>query len=104
MSNWTSAIAKLTVANKYGRKNYSTKAYPSPEITDDEWEIIYRCTEKAGFDPRTGNIWSINEKIGTNRLDGTNHTMKFTYSENDEDNTMVAENRWLLKSNYYRRT
>lgn len=104
MSNWTSAIAKLTVANKYGRKNYSIKAYPSPEITDDEWEIIYRCTEKAGFDPRTGNIWSANEKIGTNRLDSTNHTMKFTYSENDEDNTMVAENRWLLKSNYYRRT
>lgn len=43
MSPWTSAIAKLNVANKYGQKHYSTKAYPSPELTEGEWEIVYRC-------------------------------------------------------------
>ena len=30
LSDWTSTIAKLNVANKYGQKNYSIKAFPSP--------------------------------------------------------------------------
>jgi len=43
MSDWTSAIAKLNVANKYGQKNYSVKAYPSPKLTAAEWDIVFRC-------------------------------------------------------------
>jgi hypothetical protein len=76
MSPWTSAIAKLNVANKYGQKHYSTKAFPSPELTEAEWEIVYRCAQKAGFDPRTG----YSEDIGYNRLDGySNHSSKYMY-------------------------
>ena len=108
MSDWTSAIAKLSVANKYGRNHYSVKAYPSPEITDDEWEIIYRCAQKAGFDPRTGAMDNDAYQIGYNRLDDyDNHAMKYVYdndSYNKDINVMVAENRWLLKTNYYHRT
>lgn len=100
MSAWTSAIAKLNVANKYGQKHYSVKAFPSPELTEEEWEIIYRCAQKAGFDPRTG----YSNTIGENRLATENHTTKFIYTEENDSNTMVAENRWLLKDRYYRRT
>ena len=70
MSAWTSAIAKLSVANKYGQKHYSTKAYPSPELTDEEWEIVYRCAQRAGFDPRTG----YSDNIGAGRLANVNNT------------------------------
>lgn len=103
MSPWTSAIAKLNVANKYGQKHYSTKAFPSPELTEAEWEIVYRCAQKAGFDPRTG----YSDKIAYNRLDGyNNHTSKYMYDSEGQDvaiDAMVAENRWLLKDAYYRR-
>jgi hypothetical protein len=104
MSPWTSAIAKLNVANKYGQKHYSTKAFPSPELTEAEWEIVYRCAQKAGFDPRTG----YSEDIGYNRLNGySNHTSKYMYDSEGQDtavDSMVAENRWKLKDAYYRRT
>ena len=103
MSSWTSAIAKLNVANKYGQKHYSTKAYPSPELTEGEWEIVYRCAQKAGFDPRTGYA----DDIAWNRLeDYNNHTSKYLYDSEGQDiaiDSMVAENRWLLKDAYYRR-
>lgn len=105
MADWTSAIAKLTVANKYGQKHYSVKAYPSPELTLKEWDIVYRCAQRAGFDPRTG----FTDTMGFNRLGGNNHTCKYIFDdldtdEDDENDRMVAENRWLLKDNYYKRT
>lgn len=99
MADYTSAIAKLTVANKYGQKHYSTKAYPSPQLTECEWEIVYECAEKAGFDPRTGYTMG----LGYNRLGGNNNTCKYIYTEDGNDK-MVAENRWLLKDAYYKRT
>ncbi|MCD8210095.1 MAG: hypothetical protein LUC37_00980 [Prevotella sp.] len=55
LSNWTSAIAKLNTANKYGRLHYSTKAYPSPTLTMAEWEIVFRCAEKAGYSAEFGD-------------------------------------------------
>ena len=91
MSPWTSAIAKLMVANKYGRNSYSTKAYPSPQLTDEEWEIVFRCAQKAVFDPR-----SIEDETAENPT-------KYLYSENEEDNKSVAENRWLLQKHYMQR-
>jgi len=105
MSAWTSAIAKLSVANKYGQKHYSTKAYPSPELTDEEWEIVYRCAQRAGFDPRTG----YSDNIGASRLANVNNTCKYVYNDKEAErlnpliNAMVAENRWLLKDRYTRR-
>ena len=91
MSPWTSAIAKLMVANKYGRNSYSTKAYPSPQLTDEEWEIVFRCAQKAVFDPR-----SVKDDTVANPT-------KYLYSENEEDNESVAENRWLLQKHYMQR-
>lgn len=91
MSPWTSAIAKLMVANKYGRNSYSTKAYPSPQLTDEEWEIVFRCAQKAIFDPRP-----IEDDTVANPT-------KYLYSENEEDNKTVAENRWLLQKHYMQR-
>ena len=91
MSPWTSAIAKLMVANKYGRNSYSTKAYPSPQLTDEEWEIVFRCAQKAVFDPR-----SVEDDTAENPT-------KYLYSENEEDNKTVAENRWLLQKHYMQR-
>lgn len=105
MSAWTSAIAKLSVANKYGQKHYSTKTYPSPELTDEEWEIVYRCAQRAGFDPRTG----YSDNIGASRLANVNNTCKYVYNDKEAErlnpliNAMVAENRWLLKDRYTRR-
>lgn len=91
MSPWTSAIAKLMVANKYGRNSYSTKAYPSPQLTDEEWEIVFRCAQKAVFDPRPV------------KDDTVANPTKYLYSENEEDNESVAENRWLLQKHYIQR-
>ena len=120
MSPWTSAIAKLSVANKYGRNSYSTKAYPSPELTDEEWEIVFRCAQKAGFDPRTGDmtpeieypdpgpgggevIRSAIKEQGRLPLYGLINA-KYLYSEDDANNQKVAENRWILQQNYLHRT
>ena len=102
MADYTSAVAKLTVANNYGQSHYSIKAYPSPELTTGEWEIVYDAAQKAGFDPRTGYTNS----IGYNRLGGDNHTCKYIFSEDGDDNAdrMVAENRWLLRDAYTKRT
>lgn len=91
MSPWTSAIAKLMVANKYGRNSYSTKAYPSPQLTDEEWEIVFKCAQKAVFDPRSTED------------DTVVNPTKYLYSENEEDNKTVAENRWLLQKHYMQR-
>lgn len=91
MSPWTSAIAKLMVANKYGRNSYSTKAYPSPQLTDEEWEIVFRCAQKAVFDPRPV------------KDDTVANPTKYLYSEHEEDNESVAENRWLLQKHYMQR-
>lgn len=42
LSKYTSLITKITIANKYGKLNYSTKAYPSPALTNEEWEIVFQ--------------------------------------------------------------
>lgn len=60
LSSYTSAITKLMMANKYGKLHYSTKAYPSPALTDEEWDIIFRAIQEvSGFkasdtDPESG--------------------------------------------------
>lgn len=104
LSDWTSAIAKLNVANKYGQKNYSVKAYPSPELTAAEWEIIFRCAQKAGFDPRYGSTEMIGYRQGR---DIPAHDCKYIYDSEGQDeaiDAIVAENRWKLVDQYYRRT
>jgi len=46
LSPYLSAIAKLSIANKYGRLHYSTKAYPSPPLNEKEIEIVLRAAEE----------------------------------------------------------
>ena len=101
MSDWTSAIAKLNVANKYGQKNYSVKAYPSPKLTEAEWDIVFRCAQKAGYNSKTG----LAEPYNSDRFDI--HSAKYLYSTDgydEEEDEMVAENRKWLVENYYNRT
>jgi hypothetical protein len=38
-----SAITKLNIGNKYGRLHYSTKAYASPSLSEEEWNIVFKA-------------------------------------------------------------
>lgn len=80
MSDWTSAICKLNVANKYGLLNYSTKAYPSPQLTEKEWDIVFQAAEEIDY--------PINNAVYVQKSDNTPY---------------VAENRKILKERYYKR-
>lgn len=55
LSKYTSAIVKCNMANKYGTLHYSIKAYPSPALTDEEWEIIFDVAEENNLDSGSGN-------------------------------------------------
>lgn len=87
LSDYTSAIVKTNLANKYGDSNYSIKAYPSPALTDNEWEIIFAQAEKIGLDSGSGND---NSKI-------------YLYSEEGNEE-FIAENRQSLIDKYFNRT
>lgn len=105
MSDWTSAIAKCNVANKYGQKNYSIKAFPSPKLTAAEEEIVFRCAQKAGYDPRYGESGHIAWKDKP-RDNFEEHASKYLYDSWGQDeviDAVVAENRYLLMDKYYNR-
>lgn len=55
LSKYTSAIVKCNMANKYGTLHYSIKAYPSPALTDEEWEIVFEVAEENNLDSDSGN-------------------------------------------------
>lgn len=55
LSKYTSAIVKCNMANKYGTLHYSIKAYPSPALTDEEWEIVFEVAEENSLDSGSGN-------------------------------------------------
>jgi hypothetical protein len=86
LSKYTSAIVKCNMANKYGTLHYSIKAYPSPALTDEEWEIIFEVAEENNLDSGSGN---------------QNATK---YKKNgDIIESYVAENRNSLIYNYFKR-
>lgn len=91
LSPYFSAIAKCNIANKYGRMHYSIKAFSSPEITEEEWRIIYECAEEIEYD-------RFAQSSQQNRY-------KYIYENaiNDGENSYVAENRFKLKHHYYLR-
>lgn len=91
-SKYTSAITKINMANKYGKLNYSIKAYPSPALTDQEWEIIYSACDKAGV-----SLVVIN--------DDTPAQCNFIMSNEEyiKNSPYIEENRTLLKKAYYQR-
>ena len=51
LSDYTSAIVKSNIANKYGEQHFSTKAYPSPALTDDEWELVFKSAQWVNYIP-----------------------------------------------------
>lgn len=51
LSDYTSAIVKCNIANKYGEQHFSTKAYPSPALTDDEWELVFKSAQWVNYIP-----------------------------------------------------
>ena len=80
------------MANKYGKLNYSIKAYPSPALTDQEWEIIYSACDKAGV-----SLVVIN--------DGAPAQCNFIISNEEyiKNSPYIEENRTLLRKAYYQR-
>lgn len=81
-TKFTYAIAKLSVANKYARLHYSPYAYKSPELTDEEWEVIFFAKERT--------------------LSGNKEPMYWTplYKK---DKAQIEENRVNLKKQYFSR-
>lgn len=47
LSDATSLVTKINYANTYGKLRYSTKAYPSPALTENEWEIVFKILGAA---------------------------------------------------------
>lgn len=83
LSVYTSAIVKCNIANKYGLLNYSVKAYPSPALTDEEWDIIFEVMEELNIDSGSGN-------------DNPNKYI-------DKNEAYVMENRTKVIYNYFKR-
>ena len=85
-SKYTSAIVKINIANKYGKLNYSTKAYPSPTLTTEEWGVIFEaCNE-----------------LNKSFIYINNQPIKF-YVAPASNAEYVEENRILLQRSYYNR-
>lgn len=94
LSDYTSAIVKLNMANKYGYLHYSTKAYPSPSLTEEEWEIVFKAAE---------DVQLLGNGTGNHDGDGTSvHFWSPTYALH-KDEVGIAENREFLMKNYYHR-
>lgn len=86
LSPYTSAIVKMNIANKYGGLNYSTKAYPSPVLSNDEWEIVFRAATDCQLSSTSGT-----EKDSL--------YWEESYSL-DEDEAYIEQNRKLLREAY----
>lgn len=89
LSDYTSAIVKCNMANKYGDLHYSIKAYPSPALTDSEWEIIFKKAEETGLDSGSAN----------------DIPYKYCYSQENisENQAYIEENRQTLIKKYFTR-
>ena len=97
LADWTSAITKLNVANKYGQLHYSTKAYPSPKLTLSEWEIVFRCAQKAGYSAKYGD-----DARALNDQNSYKYVFE-TLGKDSNNDKYVAENRKFLTEKYMKR-
>ena len=98
LSDYTSAIVKCNMANKYGELHYSIKAYPSPALTDNEWEIVFDQAEKLHIDSGSGNTSPGIYKYTDDSDDIDGVTTDETVSK------FVAENRQSLIAKYFKRS
>lgn len=88
-SNYVSAIVKCNIANSYGDNHYSTKAYPSPILTDAEWELIFEVMQKQELPSGSGNA---NDKLYV-----------FAEGQDKADIPYIYENRVTVVKHYYNR-
>lgn len=89
LSPYTSAITKMMMANKYGKLNYSTKAYPSPVLTDEEWEIAFRSFQNW-VDNQTNSISSTFP--ATKTIDNVEYIILYRINQYSEDSTETIQN------------
>ena len=89
LSDYTNAIVKCNLANKYGLLHYSIKAYPSPAMTDGEWEVVFNAAEAIKLDSGSGN----------------DNSTKYIYpaSVTTQDKENIEENRVALIKKYFKR-
>ena len=86
LSIYTSTIVKCNITNKYAICHYSTKAYPSPELTKEEMEVLFAAAQGIYEAPNTQH-----------GEDSSNYSF-------ENDNAYVAENRQKLLQQYYTRS
>lgn len=86
LTDYTNAIVKGNLANKYGQLHYSIKAFPSPALSDNEWEVIFSAANKIGYKSGSGMF---NDHVYVLLEDG--------------ETGYVAANRQKLIDNYYLR-
>ena len=101
LSPYTSAIVKINLANKYGRLHYSTRAYSSPEFTDEEWDIIYKAVEIQKVplsDDSTKKFWDFSGKAQDS------DTPRFWKKYYVKDDPIIEQNRTELRKRYFQRS
>lgn len=86
LTDYTNAIVKGNLANKYGQLHYSIKAFPSPALSDNEWEVIFSAANKVGY------------KSGSEMFNDHVYVLP-----EDGETGYVAANRQKLIDNYYLR-
>lgn len=96
LSPYTSAIAKLNIANKYGALHYSTKAYPSPSLTDEEWEIVYKAAHEASDNTWLPSILDAEQK--------TSERFSYWTANYNGDDPYIERNRAYLRKYYFERS
>lgn len=97
LSDYTSAIVKCNMANKYGELHYSIKAYPSPALTDNEWLIIFEQADKLGLDSGNNNAFPRRYmSLISNEIEGV--------TTDDSTEECISENRQALVSKYFKRS
>lgn len=82
-SKYITLIKKIGVVNKYYKNNYSPKAYPSPQLTKEEWQLLLKVIEEKT------NLQLIEREA----------FIKFE----DEDRYYSAQNRYNIENLYYKR-
>lgn len=95
LSPYTSAIVKCNMANKYGELHYSTKAYPSPALTDEEWRIVFSAAQDIGYEVTLSDGSTTSSEYGMDTKE-----KQFL----DEQPVNAAESRNILLYQYFNRT
>jgi hypothetical protein len=97
LSDYTSAIVKCNIANRYGEQHFSIKAYPSPALTDREWDIIFEVATEISEEEGTGLNYimsedSTNETVAENRVEMIKNYFGRTLESEDDKNLAMPEN------------